>query len=424
MKSRYIIISFSAIAAFRIFLASVTPVFETSEARYAAISANMDRTNDFLVPHFTYKDRYQSFDGKPPLLFQLSALCRRIFGHNEFAVRFPAIAVNGIMLLLLWKTVLALSCGERADLAVSIATTCTAYYALSGFCMPDALLTPCVASAYFCHILHLHSEKKAWAMGVFAALAAGMLVKGPIAIVLFAGPVFLDTCINKRWKRIAQYPWLSGLALFFLIAAPWFILMHRQNPGFLEYFFINENLKRFLVHNYGDKYGAGREFFRGMAIIWAAVVTLPWFPLAWGIIRQGKNEGLRILTDKGETESVLTWGLIGIIGFWCLTSRVPLPYLMPIAPLFAAWLALKSDRDKLKGFLPYAALGSVLILSTSLIIGMTCTRKMPGEGAPYRRGRYSYEFYHGTPVFAKEANDEIPGTGNPMQERSKTASGK
>ena len=50
------------------------PVFEPSEARYAAISANMARTGDWFVPSFTCKDACQPFAGKPPFAFQASAL--------------------------------------------------------------------------------------------------------------------------------------------------------------------------------------------------------------------------------------------------------------------------------------------------------------------------------------------------------------
>ena len=91
MKTRIVVVILATLLAVRVFLAATAPVFDTSEARYAAISANMARTGDFLVPRFTYDGRYQSFDGKPPLQFQLSALACRAFGTSEFAVRLPDI---------------------------------------------------------------------------------------------------------------------------------------------------------------------------------------------------------------------------------------------------------------------------------------------------------------------------------------------
>ncbi|MGN0855320.1 MAG: ArnT family glycosyltransferase [Kiritimatiellia bacterium] len=424
MNTRNILLLVAGLMVVRMLFMSILPVFEPSEARYAAISANMDRSDDFRVPRFTYKDRYQSFDGKPPLQFQLSGLSCRLLGRSAFAVRLPILLATLGMLALLWKTLCVLAGRERAALGVGIGATCTAYYALAGCCMPDGLLTPCVASAYCCHILYLKTERRIWTLGVFAALALGMLVKGPVAIALFTGPVLLDAGFNHRWRLMARYAWWSGIPLFLAIATPWFVLMTRENPDFLKYFFLNENVKRFLVRDYGDRYGSGHEFFRGMAAVWAVVVTLPWMPLgvrAWwrkasriaacdrcekfdrceGFEREGVLKWLG-LTERRDVAGVFAWGIAGITAFWCLTSRIPMAYLMPIVPLFAAWLALKGEVRVLRRALPYAAAISLAVLSAAML-GLSASDKVPGAAATYRRNRYSYEFYHGTPAWAKEA---------------------
>ena len=48
----------AALIVVRVAAMLVAPVFEPSEARYAAISANMARTGDWFVPSFTYKGVY------------------------------------------------------------------------------------------------------------------------------------------------------------------------------------------------------------------------------------------------------------------------------------------------------------------------------------------------------------------------------
>ena len=70
----------AALALLRLALMATVPVFEPSEARYAAISANMARSGDFVVPRFTHDLEYQSFDGKPPLVFQAGGLFCRALG--------------------------------------------------------------------------------------------------------------------------------------------------------------------------------------------------------------------------------------------------------------------------------------------------------------------------------------------------------
>ena len=110
-----------------------TPVFDPSEARYAAISANMARTGDFLVPHFTHKGVYQPFDGKPPLVFQAGGMACRLFGVNEFSVRlFPFLSAL-MLLALLFRTVRRLKDTLVALMAVGICLTCTAFFAAIGF---------------------------------------------------------------------------------------------------------------------------------------------------------------------------------------------------------------------------------------------------------------------------------------------------
>ena len=86
MKTKTFVLILAALAIARLVLMATTPVFEPSEARYAAISANMARSGDFVVPHFTHNLEYLPFDGKPPLVFQAGGLFCRMFGVNEFAV--------------------------------------------------------------------------------------------------------------------------------------------------------------------------------------------------------------------------------------------------------------------------------------------------------------------------------------------------
>ena len=107
-----------------------------------------------------------------------------------------------------------------------------------------------------------------------------------------------------------------------MIVVPYFWAVERHQPGFLRYFLVNENLMRFLVSDYGDKYGAGRETFRGMAAVWALVVTLPWSLVF--VFRRA--------SDWRRTRPTRSFPLLSVIVitlFWCLTSRVPISYLLP-----------------------------------------------------------------------------------------------
>ncbi len=365
-NTRIFFIVLGALALVRILVAIFTPVFDPSESRYAAMCANMAAHGDFLVPHFIHKGVFQSFDGKPPLLFQMGGIFCKMFGRTEFSVRLPSLLAAFGLLAILFSAVRRQKDVAAAGLAAGICFSSVAFYATAGLCMTDMLLTFCVSGALLLEFMFNTTPLKRYSLGVFALLGVGMIVKGPVAIVLFGLPAFLDAWINRRWKIIARHAWILGPCVFLLIAAPWYVLMARNNPGFLDYFFVHENFLRFLVHDYGDKYGGGRETFRGMAAVWAVVVTLPWAPLALFHVRRARP-------------GFLALGMLSITGFWCLTSRVPLTYLMPVVPLFAAWFALQDLHPRVAKILPSAAGLAVLVLTGSLLVAEFTSSKLPGR---------------------------------------------
>lgn len=137
MKTKRIVCILGALLAVRLAVMAVTPVFDKSESRYATLSANMARTGDFLVPHFIHEGVYQSFDGKPPLVFQLGGLFCRAFGESEFAVRLPSLLAALGVLATLFFVVRRDRDAATGWAAVAIAATSTAFFADAGFCMTD-----------------------------------------------------------------------------------------------------------------------------------------------------------------------------------------------------------------------------------------------------------------------------------------------
>ena len=407
MKLRTFWVILVAMAVIRLALMATVPVFEPSEARYAAISANMARSGDFVVPHFTHNLEYQSFDGKPPLVFQMGGLFCELFGVNEFAVRlFPFLSAL-LCLLILYHAVRKFSDPETGRLAVLVCMSCSAFYAASGICMTDMTLACCVAGALLLYRCFLDGFAWRYAAGVMALMGAGMIVKGPVALVMFGLPVFVDALVNRRWTGIFNWKWVATAPIFFLIAVPWFVFVEQRNPGAIWYFFYNENFMRFISHDYGDKYGAGREAFRGVSILWALVATLPWalIPL-WTLFRHLRQS--TIPKSHHSTISIFSYShisprsfwvlsFLSIIGFWCLTSRVLIYYLFPVIPLFAAGIALEGDRVVLRKMMPWCVGVSCVVLVGALVGGTFFSDKMQGAKTEMHplENHYAYEFYHG-----------------------------
>lgn len=398
MKPKTFWLTILALAVVRLALMATVPVFEPSEARYAAISANMARSGDFVVPRFTHNLEYQSFDGKPPLVFQAGGLFVQAFGTDapwrlQFAVRLFPFLSAALLLLILFHAVARVSDAATGRLAVVVCATCTAFFAASGISMTDMTLTCCIAGALLLYRCFLDGGGLGYAAGVAALLGAGMITKGPVALVLFGLPVLLDAAVNRRWRGIFTWKWLAVAPLFLAVAVPWFVLVEARNPGSVWYFFYNENFLRFVSHDYGDKYGAGREAFRGVSVLWALVVTLPWVLVPLG---QAAKGGLKSLKGFRPT-SFASLSLVAIVGFWCLTSRVLLYYLFPVIPLFAADLALRGPRATLARLAPACAAVTCLVLAVGLLVGARFSDKMRGAETPFvlMEKNYAYEFYHG-----------------------------
>ena len=410
-----------SLVALRLLLMAVVPVFEPSEARYAAISANMARTGDFVVPAFTHDLEYQSFDGKPPLVFQAGGLCCRVLGVGpgapgnayalQFAVRLFPFVSAALLLWILFSTTRHFLGPERAALATWIAGTSTAFFAAAGMAMTDMTLALCTTGALLCYWRFLDGFALRHAAAVAALLGAGMIVKGPVSLVMFGLPALADAIINRRWRGIFNWKWLAVAPLYFAIAVPWFVLVEARNPGSVWYFFYNENFLRFVTHDYGDRYGAGREAFRGVSILWAIVATLPWslLPL-WGLVRKvrGALAARRFSLRRGEFAAFAErnalrgfpfLALAAITLFWCLTSRVLLYYLFPVIALFAAWAASVFAPKTLRRLLPFAVAATVFVTAGGLLAGMAWSDKMRGAATELHplTNHYAYEFYHGTP---------------------------
>ena len=71
--------------------------------------------------------------------------------------------------------------------------------------------------------------------------------RGSSGIVFPAAAIFLHCLANRDWRLLAKLEWLRGIALFLVIAAPWFVLVSMANPEFPQFFFVHEHFERFLT---------------------------------------------------------------------------------------------------------------------------------------------------------------------------------
>jgi len=323
------------------------PLTDPTEGRYAQVSQEMVATGDWVTPRIWMNETHLPFMGKPPLFFWFAAGAMKLFGVNEFAARLPSLAAALLLLALLYIVLDRYGCGSGLA-GVLITASCGFFFAVSGVVAVDMLLSACVAGsllAFFAFACEPSRRiRQRWSLLVFFLLAMGFLTKGPVAIVLFGLPVLAWTVRWRQWTLLRSHRWVSGILLFLALVVPWFVLCEARNPGFLKYFFLNENLLRFVTHDYGDAYGSGHLYPRGSALLMFLAASAPWSLFAlWQVARS--RSAARILTLADRQESFLFLGFAAGTLFWCFARQLLATYTLPLVPLFAAWLAFRIRHD-------------------------------------------------------------------------------
>jgi 4-amino-4-deoxy-L-arabinose transferase-like glycosyltransferase len=172
--------------------------------------------------------------------------------------------------------------------------TCIGLFLFTRILIPDVFLVFTVTLAIWALLRALDEEEKypqVWAGILAASLGTGLLIKSLVGVLfpVAAGVIYLlltrQFFIARTWKRLRPF---RGALIILLIAAPWHILATLRNPpyfyfglhsgpgqyhGFLWFFFINEQVLRFLNLRYPRDYDTvPRFYFWAFHLLW----LFPW----------------------------------------------------------------------------------------------------------------------------------------------------
>jgi 4-amino-4-deoxy-L-arabinose transferase-like glycosyltransferase len=360
MNKQKIFLLILGLLALHMVLSAFLPLPDPSEARYATIAKYMAESNNYVMPHIWIEGKRIPFMGKPPFGFWMMAGAIELFGANEFAVRLPAFVASLLLLLIIFHTLKKTKGIYQAVVTSLITATTIGFYILSGVVLVDMWLCLFSIGAIFWYYAFIHEKnrkiQKCYSLLVFIFLAGAFLTKGPVGLVFFGLPVFFWTLLSNRWDTLKYHAWISGVVLFLLIVIPWFILAEQSTKGYLHYFFVVENFKRFVSSDKsGDIYsGISHAVPRGTAILYSLAVCFPWVLIqlvfysikkksAYALFRALK-QGLKNLKENWFAKNkqdfdLFLIGLVSITLFWCLSSHLMLYYMVLITPLFAVWSA-------------------------------------------------------------------------------------
>jgi hypothetical protein len=332
---------------------------------------------------------------KSPLLYWLIASCYKIFGAYDWAARLP-VALSSIGLA--WITMLfgAWAFGRRAGLyAGTVIGTCVGLFLFTRIQIPDVTLTLTIALAMWSFLRALDEREerpRLWACCLAASLGLGLLLKSLIALVFPLGAaffylVFTRQLLSRRtWVRLRP---LSGAGIVLAIAAPWHIWAMLRNPpyfdltmasipgqwhGFFWFYFINEQLLRFLNLRYPRDYDTvPRSLFWLLHIAWLS----PWSVYLPGVFRQS----FRPVDRAGRTRLLaLCW--IGVVLVFFSFSTTQEYYSMPCYPALALLIgcAMSSGGQVVRwGTRVVSVIAGLAAITVFALASLVWHRPTPGD---------------------------------------------
>ena len=324
------LVSADAIATLAVFIIATMIFFfrlgayglwDPDESRYAEIAREVLVLRDFVVPHLNYV----AYVEKPPLLYWLTALSFRALGLTEFAARLvPAIsALLGVIATFVFAD--RMMGRRRAIMAAAILATAPLYAVMAQVLTTDMLLSALVTIALFGFFLH-YQAGGVWCWIAYLAMALATLTKGPVGIAL---PV-LSMAVFLWWEgalrnSIRRFHLIPGAVLVLAIVAPWFIAISIREPGFANFYFVGEHLRRI----FDSSFSHGEPFYFYVPVIVAGL--LPWSLLVPFLTWR------RMAPQPWRRFCVIA--SIVIVGAFSASSGKLIPYILPAFPPLALLLA-------------------------------------------------------------------------------------
>ncbi|AOT08688.1 ArnT family glycosyltransferase [Pseudoalteromonas luteoviolacea] len=347
------------------------PLFDTTEARYGEIARLMLETQNWVTPQFDYG---VPFWGKPPFHTWLSAASFATFGVSEFFARLPHLLIGLLTTFVIYRFVSKVAEVGQAIVSVFVLASTLGFILAIGMVMTDSSLLLAYTLAMVSFWLNYNDETSSlYGYYFFAALALGMLVKGPVAVVLVVIALFIWSLWKKQFvKALFSLPWKSGFPLFWLLAAPWYVLAEMRTPGFLEYFIIGEHIQRFLVSGWeGDLYGSAHDRARGMIWVYWIVCAFPWsFFIIKALFSNLKQPYTTTKADVKIQPYLLAWMFAPLVLFTFAGNILPI-YVMPGFGAMAVYVAIAFSLSK-----RLVLAGTLTLCVLSVLIGLLTLGKV------------------------------------------------
>jgi 4-amino-4-deoxy-L-arabinose transferase-like glycosyltransferase len=382
------------------------PPIDRDEARFAQATKQMVETGDYIDIRFQSEVRYK----KPVGIYWLQAAVVR--GAEALGVpqartriwlyRIPSlIGALGAVLLTYWAA-LAFVSRRAAVLAGILMATCILLAVERLLAKTDAMLLLTVVAAMGAMArayLPGEGDRLAgaagwWTAAVFwTALAAGMLLKGPLIVMVVGLAALALVVVDRKAHWLLALKPLAGVIWFALLVLPWFVAIVGRSGGAFLSGSVGEDLLS-KVFSGQESHGAPPGYY--VVLFWVAfwpgaVLAAMAAPSVW---RTRREAAIKFL---------LAWAVPSWIVFELVMTKLP-HYVLPLYPALAILIAGAVDTRALSDkpwlqrvtvwWLALPALASVLVIVAPIVISRQAVfLAWPVIGAATIMGFLAWRFF-------------------------------
>ncbi len=297
---------------------------DPDETFYGQTAKEMFLKAEWLTPTLYGKPQFE----KPILFYWLIEISYKIFGINEFAVRFPC-ALFGFLGLVGIYLLGRLLFNNRAGIfsAVILATSLE-YLILSIGCVTDMVLFTLLLFGVLFFFYGQIRKRDYFYLLSSAAFALATLTKGPIGLLLSAFIIVLYLALTKNLAIFKKGFMLAGaLIVFAVIAKPWYIIMYKIHAqDFVNVFFGFHNVTRFLTpeHKIGSGVYYNIPIVLGGFFPWSVFLPLGF----WHICKKAFFSKQEKHDERNYSQFILIWFLFIFLFFTASSTKLP-TYIFP-----------------------------------------------------------------------------------------------
>jgi 4-amino-4-deoxy-L-arabinose transferase-like glycosyltransferase len=302
-------------------------LWDPGEGRYAQTVREMLARGDWLVPTLNFAPYFD----KPPGYYWMVAASFHTFGMTEWAARLPS-AIPALLTIALTVGFAWRRLGPAVALGAGFVLATTAQFVALGRSVRMDMVLTCLVSGTLYHAYALwecERGRRSFTWPIYVLPALGLLVKGPIAVVLpvmIIGTLVLLTDERERLARLRPGP---GAFVAAAIAVVCHLAVAVRSPEYIASFLWDQNVGRFVEAATGHS----EPFWY---FLWILPVTfLPWALFLPGTLRHAVRRARR-----GHDLDVFLLAWIGLtVVFFSLSSAKLATYVLPTFPPLALLVA-------------------------------------------------------------------------------------